>query len=143
MFRTFQDGTSNTFGLTEHYVSCNHAVFMTVLADYPLYPIPGGPRPATFSDAGINVPQGSGYDNYPMTSGTPPSTTGRYPGMFQMAPNPPRQACDPSIPQTAHLGGMVVAMADGSVRVVAPGISPFTFWSLVTPAGNEALGPDW
>jgi hypothetical protein len=38
---------------------------------------------------------------------------------------------------------MLVALADGSVRTVAPTVSPYTFWAACTPDGNESLGPDW
>ena len=42
--------------------------------------------------------------------------------------------------QTPHRIGMPVALVDGSVRQIAPGISPTTFWAAVTPAGGEVLG---
>ena len=45
--------------------------------------------------------------------------------------------------QTPHRIGMLVALVDGSVRQIAPGISPTTFWAAVTPAGGEVLGSDW
>jgi len=38
---------------------------------------------------------------------------------------------------------MLVALADGSVRTIAPSISAVTFWAAVTPAGGEMLGADW
>jgi len=46
------------------------------------------------------------------------------------------------------LGGMQVAMGDGSVRNVSTGVSNTTFYAACTPAGNpygwnEVLGPDW
>ena len=60
---------------------------------------------------------------------------------FQVAP---RVAdCDASIPQTPHLGGMQVAMADGSVRGVSGSISQWTFWAAATPAGGEVVSVDW
>jgi hypothetical protein len=54
-----------------------------------------------------------------------------------------RTDCDPRIPQTPHPSGMLVAMADGTVRSLAPSISPWTFWAACTPAGGEMPGPDW
>jgi prepilin-type processing-associated H-X9-DG protein len=42
------------------------------------------------------------------------------------------QPCDPRLPGTMHKGGMVVAMADGSVRVFAPDTSQWVFWSVCT-----------
>jgi hypothetical protein len=35
-----------------------------------------------------------------------------------------------------------VALLDGSVRQLAPCISPTTFWAAVTPAGGEVLDSD-
>ena len=60
---------------------------------------------------------------------------------FQAAPSVPE--CDHRIPQTPHRGGMLVAMADGSVRTVAPTVSEQTFWAAVTPAAGDVLGGDW
>jgi len=45
--------------------------------------------------------------------------------------------------QTPHRIGTLVALVAGSVRQIAPGISPTTFWAAVTPAGGEVLGSDW
>jgi hypothetical protein len=47
------------------------------------------------------------------------------------------------VAQTPHVGGMLTGMGDGSVRVVSPTISEWTYWAAVTPAGSESLGPDW
>ena len=57
--------------------------------------------------------------------------------------NPPVGACDPRIPQSPHAGGMLTALADGSVRVLAASVSEATFWAAVTPRGGEVLGNDW
>jgi type II secretory pathway pseudopilin PulG len=50
--------------------------------------------------------------------------------------------CDPRLPSTGH-DTLQAAMADGSVRRVAPGISGETWWSVCTPNGGEVLGGDW
>ena len=42
-----------------------------------------------------------------------------------------------------HTGGINAALGDGSVRFVSQGISGVTWWSAMTPQGNEVLGPDW
>ena len=72
-------------------------------------------------------------------AGTPGLVT--RPVSFQSSPA--NGSCDSSLPQTFHPGGMVVGMGDGSVRVVAPGVSQYSFWSAVTPAGGEVPGSDW
>ena len=81
-------------------------------------------------------------DVYPVTSGNPPTTVGSIPGLtFQVAPR--IADCDPRLAQTPHPSGMIVALGDGSVRTLSPGMSPATFWAAVTPAGGEVFGPDW
>jgi prepilin-type N-terminal cleavage/methylation domain-containing protein/prepilin-type processing-associated H-X9-DG protein len=42
-----------------------------------------------------------------------------------------------------HTNGINVAVADGHVRYVNGSIHPTTWWSAMTPAGGEVLGPDW
>jgi prepilin-type N-terminal cleavage/methylation domain-containing protein len=49
----------------------------------------------------------------------------------------------PSRAATPHPGGIVVALADGSVRTLAPSMSGTTWWAACTPAGGENLGTDW
>jgi prepilin-type processing-associated H-X9-DG protein len=51
--------------------------------------------------------------------------------------------CSYKFPSTPHPGGMQVGMADGSVRNVAPSITPATWWAACTPAAGDLLGPDW
>ena len=46
-------------------------------------------------------------------------------------------------PSSAHTGGVLVGMCDGSVRLVNPGVSYTTWWAAVTPAGGDVLGNDW
>jgi prepilin-type N-terminal cleavage/methylation domain-containing protein len=72
------------------------------------------------------------------TNATPP-----YVGPpFQLAPRG-AIACDPSLPQTPHVGGMLTGLGDGSVRTVSPTISQWTFAASCTPAGQETLAQDW
>jgi prepilin-type N-terminal cleavage/methylation domain-containing protein len=51
--------------------------------------------------------------------------------------------CDPSVLQSPHPGCILVALADGSVRRVSPGVSASTWRAAVLPADGEVLGPDW
>jgi prepilin-type N-terminal cleavage/methylation domain-containing protein len=63
---------------------------------------------------------------------------------FQVRPAPfDSAACDPRRASTAHLGGMRVGLADGSVRTLSAGISPETWWAACTPSGGEVLPADW
>ncbi len=103
---------------------------------------------AAFADAGPVVwnynpsEKNIQKDAYPITSGNPPTTVGSIPGLtFQTAPR--LADCDPRLAQTPHYSGMLVTLADGSVRTLAPGMSPATYWGAVTPADGEVLGNDW
>jgi prepilin-type N-terminal cleavage/methylation domain-containing protein len=42
-----------------------------------------------------------------------------------------------------HTAGINTAQGDGSVRFVAQGVSPTTWFYATTPAGGEVLGSDW
>jgi type II secretory pathway pseudopilin PulG len=126
------DGTTNTIAFAEHYSDCQHPNGGTAFR----FKICDGDNinhRATFADI-------QGGDVVPVSKGT--QTVGSVPGRtFQTTP--PLNGCDPSIPQTPHVGGMLVALADGAVRVVASGIAEHVFWAAVTPNGGEAAGQDW
>jgi hypothetical protein len=59
---------------------------------------------------------------------------------FQAAPRV--KDCDPSLPQSAYPGGLIVAMMDGSVREIGTHVSSHVFWGAVTPAGGEVIDLD-
>ncbi len=134
MTGTFKDGTSNTIAFAEHYAHCGRVEFEYVL----------GPnlnkyvrRPA-FADRGVlfDFPEKNMDDVIPVTEGDPPVTRASTPGKtFQV--RPPLGECDSSIPQTPHEGGMLAAMADGSVQTIRRGVKETVFWAMVTPAGGE------
>ena len=42
-----------------------------------------------------------------------------------------------------HTGGIQAAMGDGSVRFVAQGVSPTTWWAALTPNFGDLQGSDW
>jgi type II secretory pathway pseudopilin PulG len=131
--RTFRDGTSNTIAFAEHYSVCQNTLY-----SYPAREVEAGfSRRPTFADGGTNLTQDglSCGDYYPDASGFYPSVT------FQAAP--PVTKCDPRLAQTPHSGGMLVALGDASVRVLAPSITPRTYWAAVTPSGHDFLGDDW
>jgi prepilin-type N-terminal cleavage/methylation domain-containing protein len=127
---SFGDGTANTIALAEHYQYCGKTRFTWNLSQFQLMAI----RPPAFADGTWKNHE----DNVPVTQGN--VTTGSLPGTFQAAPA--IETCDPRYPQTPHASGMVTAMVDGSVRLVAPRISPEVFWSCVTPNGGESVSLD-
>ena len=129
---TFADGLSNTVILAEHYAfDCHGAQFMWIwsraalVIPYPPSSIPITARRSSFADVGDVAPSAT----------NPPTVT------FQMRPK--IADCDPRVPQTPFSAGLLVGLADGSVRTLNPAISPGTFWAAVTPAGGEVLGSDW
>ncbi|MCI0641228.1 MAG: DUF1559 domain-containing protein [Gemmataceae bacterium] len=122
---SFIDGMSNTIAFGEHYARCNNVEF-----NYTEWMMTRD-RPA-FADYAQVIPE---------TAGDPPITRANEPGVtFQVTPAVSR--CRPSLAQTPHPGGMLVALADGAVRQLSPGISSAIFWGAVTPASGEVLS-DW
>lgn len=106
------DGNSNTILFAEHYSICGGTEF--------LFPRFGG---TSFA---------SRYDNQASPYMTP------LPVPFQHRPRAGQ--CDPRFPQAAGRSGLGCAMADGSVRFIAPSVERAVFWAAVTPAGGEASG---
>ncbi len=130
LLTTFRDGTSTTIAFAEHYAYGCGGFYFPYWDFYP----PSTPRHrATFSDF---------TDVYPITAGDPPVTKpSRLGKTFQVAPS--LRECYPLVAQTPHRSGMLVALADGSVRTLAPNMSPTTYWAAVTPAAGDTLGSDW
>ena len=128
------DGLSNSIAFAEHYSrGCGGHLYDW--SEGYISISNGGivRRPPAFADAKYG-------DVIPVT--IPPISRASVAGLtFQV--QPPLANCDHRIPQTGYSGGMLVALADGSVRTVASSISEATFWSAVTPRGGEVLGNDW
>jgi prepilin-type N-terminal cleavage/methylation domain-containing protein len=124
---SFPDGSSQTILFAEHYAyKCGYRSFFYCYDD--------GFRRPTFADELTGV--------IPITSGTPPVSRGRFPGhTFQVAPRV--DECDYTRAQGPHTAGMLAGMADGSVRILARGMSEEAYWGAVTPAGGEILPSDW
>ncbi|VTT98046.1 Uncharacterized protein OS=Pirellula staleyi (strain ATCC 27377 / DSM 6068 / ICPB 4128) GN=Psta_4679 PE=4 SV=1: SBP_bac_10: SBP_bac_10 [Gemmataceae bacterium] len=143
---TFADGASNTIAFAEHYAfACGASpeTGATFTIDTIGRTSGQGPRRATFADGGPILNGQAYFDKYPVTSGSPPTSVASFfPEVtFQVAP--PLNGCGYTVAQTPHPGGMVVALADGSVRTLAGGMAPTTYWAAVTPAAGESAGADW
>ncbi len=135
---SFSDGTSNTILFAEHYSMCRDTLYFYWLGGTSMAP---QVRASSFADRG-SIPSPFGFyrlqDVVPVTMGSPPVSTASTPGFtFQVRPRV--EDCNPLIPQTPHENGMLVAMADGSVRVMRGGIAESVFWGMVTPAGGEVV----
>ncbi|MBI2804807.1 MAG: DUF1559 domain-containing protein [Planctomycetes bacterium] len=130
---TFVDGTSNTIAFAEHY-SYNCGIYRFQWGYQMAASVPN--HAATFAEMNDANPKTNGN---PPVSGPPlfypPNVT------FQAAPR--LSECDYALAQTPHRSGMLVAIGDGSVRILSPSISPATYWGAITPARGEVLGPDW
>jgi prepilin-type N-terminal cleavage/methylation domain-containing protein len=131
--QTFPRGTTNTIVVTEKFAVCGK---------------PGG----LFGGANAWA-EAPAEDATPVFSVSRFPTAGNPPGAipatgpathFQVRPFPyAGDQCQPWVPQTARAGGILVGLADGSVRTVAASVRPAVWWAACTPAGNDVLGPDW
>jgi hypothetical protein len=131
--QSFSDGTSATILFTEKFTLCG---------------TPGG----RFGGA-------SAWADSVLDSAIPVFSVSRYPILgtpankipptgpnthFQVQPTPATSdACQYWVPQAPRAGGILVALADGSVRLVTSGVRPATWWAACTPAGGEVLTEDW
>jgi hypothetical protein len=122
---SFTDGTSNTILMAEKFsTDCNWS-----LAGSTTVWQPGGGLWA------VSVENAQWAPAFAMESPWADGTR------FQV--NPPADVCNVAYPQTGHEGGMMVAMADSSVRSVGINISNATWIALCTPNGGETIGPDF
>jgi hypothetical protein len=52
MLKTFEDGTSNTIAIAEHYFFCDETQFFFIIDEFDGYPMDSSLRPPTFADGG-------------------------------------------------------------------------------------------
>ena len=62
---------------------------------------------------------------------------------FQNMPNPYDKKCVLTDPATPHANAMLVGLADCSVRLVVPTLTPATWNMVCMPNDGQILGPDW
>ena len=128
------DGTSQTIWLTEHYGgNCNGTTFLYSMGLSNTW------KPmqfASFAHGGPVPGRPSPEDYYPKTTGSPPVSRADDGKTFQVAPR--IVDCDPRLPNASSRRGLQIGLADGSVRVLAPSVSPEVFWGMVTHNGAEA-----
>jgi prepilin-type N-terminal cleavage/methylation domain-containing protein len=139
------DGTSNTILHAEKYARCSNTTMATAFRDggtawaYCTSPLFAGQPPP------MNPPYqgfGPGFCIAAFVAQGAPNAIG--PGSkFQVQPTPFLGNCDPTRAATAHAGGILVGLVDGSVRTLAPSMSGPTWWAAVTPSGGEVPGSDW
>jgi prepilin-type N-terminal cleavage/methylation domain-containing protein len=138
------DGTSNTILVAEKYAQCTNSRWPEGGSYWAFSALssPALPPP-------MNPPPRPVYPGFQISFflAFPGGATAVGPASrFLLQPQPflgPGSNCDPLRASTAHTGGMQVCLADGSVRGLAPAISPDTWWYACTPSGDEVLGSDW
>jgi prepilin-type N-terminal cleavage/methylation domain-containing protein len=118
-----QDGSSNTIAFTEKSIDCNStnssanggSLWGVEWANW---------WPVVWSSA-LGEPYAFGDPNF-----LP---------IFQ----PNANTCDWRRPSTPHIGGMLVSLADGSVRNVNSSVSATTLWMAAKPDDGGVLPSDW
>jgi prepilin-type N-terminal cleavage/methylation domain-containing protein len=139
--QTLTDGTSGTLMFVERLMSCG-------TASNPVRSLWAIGLPASFAPgyALSSPPSDTPSEQFwPLTPVTPAlaGRIGSTTGPAAVSPVPPFQVnprpadCDVRVPHTAHPGGMVVALGDGSVRTLGGAVGPFAFWAATTPDGGE------
>jgi prepilin-type N-terminal cleavage/methylation domain-containing protein len=166
------DGTSNTIMFAEGYSNCKQTSFTDYAALYPgSYP-PGsyykysydyqrswnysplnytytyvGKYQAPNMNASPPVPYIADYKStrtfqpYYYYYGSYDPTTGNY-VPFEQRPDP-SNCLSYQGAQATTSGGLQVALCDGSVRTLSPGISIDTWRAANTPSSGDVLGTDW
>ncbi len=122
--KSIPDGMSNTILFAERYVGCGSSKLVpTAYGQGGSYWAMGPYNSLNWAKFAVGV---TGPDS-----------------LFQTTPTPWNTECEPFLAQTPHASGMMVAMADGSVRSLAPSMSGTTWWAACTPNDGDELGADW
>jgi prepilin-type N-terminal cleavage/methylation domain-containing protein len=137
------DGTSNTLLHAEKQARCANTTLPPAFRDGgtawaygTAFLFPWQPPPMTLPGKAFQP----GFAIAALAGRGAPKAIG--PGsIFQVQPTAGN--CDPTRASTPHPGGILVGLADGSVRTLAPTMSGTTWWAAVTPSGSEVLGSDW
>jgi len=113
--RTYQDGTSNTLGVTEAYAHCYTTG--TLWAHEPVNP----DWHAMFNDWSAR------------------GTASKFQVLPKQSTDGSINQCDPHVPQSSHSGGINALMMDGSVRFIGQSVDVNAWAAALTPAGGETL----
>lgn len=132
-FAGILDGLTNTIMLTTKYDDCGGV--KTYYAADIMGNINGAPAPTP----GLGGFTGAGSPSTPPVRRNPPDTT-----IFQLAPSPNECVAKAGLfGQAFGSGGISVALADGAVRNIHPGMNPMTFRCALCPSDGAPLAADW
>jgi prepilin-type N-terminal cleavage/methylation domain-containing protein len=121
------DGSSNVVAFTEKYGSAYNGGSLWGVQWSPWYP-------AIACNA---CGGGDAYSVNPTLMGTSSLV------MFQVRPSPWSTAADPNRAAGMHSGGILVSMADGSVRNVTASVQPYTWWLALKADDGGVMPNDW
>jgi prepilin-type N-terminal cleavage/methylation domain-containing protein len=125
--QSFPDGTSNTILLATKYQVCGSAggtvwAHIVIKGNPPIFKT--GWAMTTGPYFALSMPDASGVGD-----------------TFQQQPKAP--ACNTEYAQSFSPGGLQVALADGSYRIVSANISGLTWRNALLPDDGQPLGSDW
>jgi prepilin-type N-terminal cleavage/methylation domain-containing protein len=123
--------SAKTINLANNEVMNNVFFYDTFSASF--LGIPGGSRRSTFADPGWG-------DVLPVTTGTPAVSRASVIGLT-FAVKPPLTIIPYHVPASPH-HGLLVAMFDGSVRLLSPSISETSYWALVIRDRGDVASVD-
>jgi prepilin-type N-terminal cleavage/methylation domain-containing protein len=136
---SFSDGTSNTIIFAEQYAQ-------RPFGRWKLW-AHGSWNPSWETIFAYGKDNGNGtYTNYNTNMDSGSGIVGPASKFLTVSPNiftASNTSTDILAPTALHTGGMVVGMADGSVRLLNNSISGTTWWAACTPSQGDLLGSDW
>lgn len=146
---SFSDGAAHTVLFGEHYAQCGSSTFLwKALPGMGMYMRPVIGRivqtAMEMNDPSVAIVRTSDGTRatFQVRPCTMPESQLLHGGQTLAQTCGSRPICDGSLAQTPYISGALVALADGSVRLIRPGVDPDTYWAAFTPAGGEVLG-DW
>jgi Protein of unknown function (DUF1559) len=141
-----QDGTSNTILIAEKYARCTKTTMAPQFQDSGTAWAYSGATPFPWQPPPMSPPRAGFAPGFAIralaATGAAPDAIGEG-SIFQVQPTPFLGNCDPTRASTAHAGGILVGLADGTVRTLAPTMSGKTWWAALTPSDGEVMGSDW
>jgi prepilin-type N-terminal cleavage/methylation domain-containing protein len=125
---SISDGTSNTIFFAEKTAVCNKPTFSGASNAGPYYNIWAYGRTAW--------PEWNPVFGYQITGSA---------SKFQSSPtaNGASATCDPRLASAPRSAGVLVALGDGSGRLVPASVDPIMWWYACTPDQGEVLSGNW